>query len=223
MSAVTENPRRLLARLTGAILVLSLLTGALGYLLLDKVARDQARELTLVDSWLTAADLARTAQVHYKIQVQEWKNVLLRGELGAGFAHHRQAMEQQGRLVQDQLGRLRMQLAAKPEVAEEVRVLAAAAEDVLAVYEDQLQGREVLGPDQARSIDQAVRGVDRELDQRLHALTAALRARGEQERLHAGTEGLATTQRAKWVLLGGTLLQILALVVMLSLVLRHRH
>ena len=52
-------------------------------------------------------DLARTAQVRFKTQVQEWKNLLLRGSNSEAYAAHLAAFKREGGLTEDALTELR--------------------------------------------------------------------------------------------------------------------
>jgi methyl-accepting chemotaxis protein-1 (serine sensor receptor) len=50
-----------------------------------------------------SVDAARSAQVQFKIQVQEWKNTLLRGKDPAAFNKYRQAFIDESAATQKQL------------------------------------------------------------------------------------------------------------------------
>jgi methyl-accepting chemotaxis protein len=51
-------------------------------------------------------DLARTAQIHFGLQLQEWNNVLLRGKDPGALASHAAAFKREGGLTEDSLTEL---------------------------------------------------------------------------------------------------------------------
>lgn len=60
---------------------------------------------------LEAVDNARAAQVHFKIQVQEWKNILLRGKDPEAFQKYLKGFGEQEAQVTDRLHKLQANVA----------------------------------------------------------------------------------------------------------------
>ena len=128
------------------------------------------------------------AQVNFKIQVQEWKNILLRGSDPQLLADHLGSFRKNGKATTAKLAEVageaeRLGFAAR---AAEARTLRDAHTTLLTRYETTLAGR-LAGSDRldaqaARAIDGSLRGVDRDLENRIGQLAAELAALSEGRR-----------------------------------------
>ncbi|MDQ5907136.1 MAG: hypothetical protein QG590_1619, partial [Pseudomonadota bacterium] len=70
---------------------------------------------------VTAIDSARGAQVRFKTQVQEWKNILLRGKDPETFNKHLKSFESENQAVKERLLQVKA-AATKLGVAERINV-----------------------------------------------------------------------------------------------------
>src|SRR5690606_33972843 len=92
--------------------ILALLGGSLALILVTALAcfsflsSGMQSYRGLLDGPLQAARLIDAANVEFKIQVQEWKNVLLRGQDSGNLSRYWGQFEAQERKVQDILGQL---------------------------------------------------------------------------------------------------------------------
>ena len=139
----------------------------------DQMAEAAVRAETL----LHAVDGAREAQVRFKTQVQEWKNILLRGKDPAAFAKYRDGFNEQGRLVLERLGDARG-LARKLGVAERLKVdeVIAAFQVLSPAYLEALKSYDPGHADPAGVVDKLVKGIDREPTKRIDGLVEELEA-----------------------------------------------
>lgn len=164
-----------------------------------------------------AADAAQI-QVEFKIGVQEWKNVLLRGTDPDDLEHYSDAFEQRQATVATQLSALEAGATAAglSAAATEIAALRAGHAAQLDTYRRALATglaeaadaadaeHPVLDAAAARRIDRAVRGIDRELEQRIDTMRADIDtlARREREALtHALGERYETLRLVLMVLL----------------------
>ncbi len=69
-------------------------------MMLQSAMKDSIATMALT---LQAVDATRAAQQHFKTQVQEWKNILLRGGDKASFDKHLKGLETEERLVRERL------------------------------------------------------------------------------------------------------------------------
>ncbi len=158
-----------------------------------------------------ASDHARTAQVEFKIQVQEWKNLLLRGGKPESFDKYRKAFTEQGDKVQTQLQAMvdSSQALGLPE--QDIRHTQASLAQLTRTYLDKLAAFDPHSPDaSAHVVDASVKGQDRAPTQELDALVDKVRRQLKQE--VASGEALMASQTASglhWAL--ATLLAGLAL------------
>lgn len=139
-----------------------------------------------------AADAAQI-QVEFKIGVQEWKNVLLRGSDPDDLDHYREAFELRQAAVATQLIALEAGATAAglEAAATEIAALRAGHAAQLNAYRQSLAAglagavdpeRPVLDAAAARRIDRAVRGIDRELEQRIDVMREDIDTLARRER-----------------------------------------
>lgn len=166
--------------------ILALLSGSLMLVLLIALACFQFLSSNvhayrgLLDGPLHASQLVDQANLQFKIQVQEWKNVLLRGKQPADRDKFWGQFEDQERQVQDTLGRLSaingldaITKAQVDKLREEHRALGVA-------YRKARDAFVAAGADPVAG-DQAVNGVDRSASEQMSALVVSLRKLSDQQ------------------------------------------
>ncbi|OWJ96752.1 methyl-accepting chemotaxis protein [Pseudomonas sp. A46] len=137
---------------------------------------------TLVNGTLEASGLVDEANLEFKVQVQEWKNVLLRGKDPESLAKYWTQFEAQEARVQAVLGRLKEKAGELDDAALQAKVDSLRNEhrDLGSAYR---RGREAFlaaGADPAAG-DSAVKGIDRAASEQMSALVAELHQRGQQQ------------------------------------------
>ena len=165
--------------------ILALLGGSLVLVLLIALACFQFLSSNvhayrgLLDGPLHASQLVDQANLQFKIQVQEWKNVLLRGKQPADREKFWGQFEDQERQVQDTLGRLSamsdLDAATRAQVdklREEHRALGVA-------YRKGRDAFVAAGGDPVAG-DQAVKGVDRPASDQMSELVISLRTLSDE-------------------------------------------
>ncbi len=150
------------ARPLAALLILViLLQGAAGLFALWRNHTEQARSRAELAAISMARDAARNAQSAFHVQVQEWKNILLRGQDAALRARHEQAFAERSAAVGTALGNL----GARAEQALQRHAA------VNRSYAEVLASAPLATGDDARAADARLRGVDRELQTMLDRLS----------------------------------------------------
>jgi methyl-accepting chemotaxis protein len=166
--------------------ILALLGGSLALVLLIALACFQFLSSNvhayrgLLDGPLQASQRVDQANLQFKIQVQEWKNVLLRGKQPADRDKFWGQFEEQERLVQTTLGQLSgmagLDAASKAQVdklRDEHRALGVA-------YRKGRDAFVAAGGDPVAG-DQAVKGVDRAASEQMTELVGNLRALSDEQ------------------------------------------
>ncbi len=139
-----------------------------------------------------AVDTARGAQVEFKIQVQEWKNILLRGTDPAQLAKYTAAFKKSGEKTNAELQKVTTVLAKlglkTPLVADAI----AAHEALGKNYLEALAQFDGAKPDSYKDVDALVKGKDREPTKKIDeivdyigAQSSALTASMAKQRLEA--------------------------------------
>jgi len=161
--------------LLGAFFFLALVfVGVRGWSALDAASARSADAMQRSVALTEAVDAARSAQVEFKIQVQEWKNILLRGGDAAAFQRYRVAFVASGAQTRKELAGLQAMMAAlKLDTAPVAQAMQ--AHDALGVsYLAALQKYDGARADSAQAVDALVKGIDREPTRQIDAIVATI-------------------------------------------------
>ncbi len=128
------------------------------------------------------------SQVNFKVQIQEWKNVLLRGDESALLEKHLTSFRSHAQKTEEGLGRVSAgatKLGFKGEV-ERAEALSKEHETLTVRYEAALAEErgmsKTITPDMASLIDKSVRGADRDLEAGIGKLSADIAAISDYRR-----------------------------------------
>lgn len=168
-----SSGRRSLVPLAGLLALALVTNGVIGLFGVWSVHRQHERALSESEALTADLDRARAAQVALKTQVQEWKNMLLRGSDPADMARYRAAFETEGAAVQQNL----RTLAAAPGALGEHALLLAEHAELMRRYATAIAGFAPDDPLSARRVDAGVRGIDRRMLEETDGLIAQMRER----------------------------------------------
>ncbi|MRV71230.1 HAMP domain-containing protein [Duganella sp. FT92W] len=185
-----------LGLLSGFFLIALLAVGMAGWRALV-VIKDRNAEGMQRSAMLTqAVDIARSSQVEFKIQVQEWKNILLRGHDPANLDKYTQAFVKTGKQVNDELGKLKALLAKlnlpSPLVDEAQRM----HEELGVNYLKALKQYDAANPDSYKVVDGLVKGMDRAPTAKIDEIVAYIGKQSAMEVKDMAADNEAAYSRA---------------------------
>ncbi len=223
MSSTTFPDRRgFLVRLAGLIILLFVVNSAAGLFSLRLASQRYAKDMQTLNQLMETSDNARQAQVHFKNQVQEWKNILLRGADPDDLAFYAAAMRREASGMRERLSVARegMEELRLPE-AGLVAPLLAEHDLILKAYEERLNlwGEDLAS--QAGDVDHELRGIDRELNVNLDGLVSELLIHAAALRLELSREFMARDATTTRVMVIGAGATTILLLVMLGLAVRR--
>ncbi|TKA93115.1 methyl-accepting chemotaxis protein [Halopseudomonas bauzanensis] len=159
---------------------------------------------SLVEGPQATAGLINETNLTFKTQVQEWKNVLLRGGKQADLDRYWQQFQHSEKQVQRLLGQI-LELELSPTFHERVSSLKKGHLTLGADYRDGLERFLAAGRDPVAG-DNLVRGIDRDTSDQLEQLVAGINqhAASEIERIRAAT--LRTVWLSILIMVAATLL-----------------
>lgn len=227
--------RRSLVNLASVMLLVVLITGIAGlFAAWSLTALHLRTEKTLADMTVTL-DHARSIQVHFKTQVQEWKNILLRGHVQADRDRYILAFEVQRKLASELLealpakvDRLRPPAGAAPGVSPfdlaDALDLAGMAEELRAL--NQSYGRALVAASAGGQwnpvlADSLLRGADRKLGERMDAIPPAFLAAADTTMRLAQAVEAARFDRLSRLIWSAILFALAVVALMIWRILRH--
>lgn len=167
---------QILALLGGSLIAILLIALTCFHFLSNSVQNYKG----LIDGPLHTSQLIDEANLQFKIQVQEWKDVLLRGKDPAELNKHWGQFNDRQRQVQDILGQLVGQTSADPSLKNRIESLRDAHRTLGLAYQ---KGRDVFVAANGDPVvgDTAVKGMDRAASQQMSELVSQLREQGNQQ------------------------------------------
>ena len=171
MVDTTTRPLRKWAGWLALAVLGTFLFGALALWLTD---RDGGQRLESFDRILQAVDATRLAQVHFNSQLQEWKNVLLRGQEPADYERHLGQFHTQSAQTIDHLNRAAALSKELGLDAADVTAALAEHEALSREYQEALHGYRRGDVDSVFAVDASMREREGALDQRIDAIADAM-------------------------------------------------
>ena len=115
------------------------------------------------------------ANIHFKTQVQEWKNILIRGHSQEVFAQYRKGYQESERQAQQELqsSLKEMKESSHPRLAE-IEAVIKLHNELSALYTRQISAWDVNDPNNTQRADRALRGLDRPATEAMNALVEGM-------------------------------------------------
>ena len=161
-----------LTALSTLLILTSILMGMIGWRSLYESNARTTEMMKNAANFQLAVNLARKAQVDFKIEIQEWKDLLLRGNDSAAFEKHKNAFVKKGEESRDglqQLGQTLSQLSIDtPLIAEASQTNSELAQKYLSA----LAQFDPAKTDSAHIVDKSVAGMDREPTKKIDDIVA---------------------------------------------------
>ena len=176
---------QILALLSGSLLAMLLIALASFHFLSNGVQNYR----NLIDGPLRASQLIDEANLQFRVQVQEWKNVLLRGKQPADLAKYWKQFEDRQHDVQGILGQLIALEGVATPIKTRIEGLRDEHRQLGAAYQKGRDAFVTAGGDAAAG-DAAVKGVDRAASEQMSALVVELRklASEQSAQISAGAD-----------------------------------
>ncbi|WP_236190906.1 methyl-accepting chemotaxis protein [Pseudomonas pharyngis] len=181
---------QILALLSGSLLAMLLIALACFHFLSNGVQSYSQ----LIAGALHTSQLIDEANLQFKVQVQEWKNVLLRGKQPADLAKYWGQFEDRQRDVQGILGELANQKGLEPALKTRIERLREEHRLLGAAYQKGRDAYVAAGADPTAG-DAAVKGVDRAASDQMSELVAELRKQGTEQSAQIS----ASADRTVWL------------------------
>ncbi|MGB5956157.1 MAG: methyl-accepting chemotaxis protein [Pseudomonas sp.] len=197
---VRKSLRMQILSLLGSSLVTMLLIALVCFQFLSSSVRGYAE---LVDGPLRTSQLIDEANLQFKIQVQEWKNVLLRGRQPAEMDKYWQQFQAREQQVQQLLGQLIDSSDAKLKAP--LQQLRDSHRQLGQAYAQGRQAFIAAGGDPVVG-DLAVKGVDRAASEQMSELVEQLRADARQRAVSLNASAERTVWLGLLVMLGSAVL-----------------
>ncbi len=126
-----------------------------------------------------ALEMAYKSQIHFKEQVQEWKNILLRGHDPEQYANLLRQFDEKGQLVQDDLNTLKPAAEQIGINTDGIDALLKSHAELMAGYRKALKSFEVNKKDSSALVDSMVMGLDRKPTEQMGEVVTLIKEKSD--------------------------------------------
>jgi len=180
-----------LSLLMGLLLMAVLVVGAYGAWSVHHLRRINAEGLQHTRELMEALDAARSAEVAFKLQVQEFKNILLRGHDRAELDRHTAAFWKQSQLISAEFSKASVMMLRAGVPTASLDQARAMHTSIVLGYADALNLFDPARPESVRQADESVKAKDQPLESRIQAIVGSLQRRAEEESARANERATA--------------------------------
>jgi len=169
--------------LAGTLLAAALVLAGAGFWVADQLTVQSANLANTILKLAQAGDQAREAQNNFKTQVQEWKNILVRGHDPEQLAKYKAAFDKTEKEVVGDLEKLRPLLKALEITTDPLDKTLKEHQQLGAKYREALATWKAGDPLAYRAVDAQLKGIDRPMNEAIKALAETTFA--ESKRIEA--------------------------------------
>jgi methyl-accepting chemotaxis protein len=162
MANLLSSVRGQFALLGALIISVMLMLSLSGYYQIDKMNAGSELGIGFSETETRLLTALENAHVHFKIQIQEWKNILIRGNDAAAFEKHLKGFNEEEAKVRKLLADAAAEMPKLNLPATEVNAIAAAHNKLGENYRQALKSFNAAEADAGKKVDVLVKGMDRE-------------------------------------------------------------
>lgn len=167
--------------LVGVVTIFILGISSLSWITFKNLNIKHNNNLQVTTEYINIVDEARQAQVDFKKQVQEWKNILLRGNNPESFKKYYSQFAQENDNVQAQLLKLKKDMDKYRLDTSLVDTLLNNHKDLYDKYNNAIQSYDPNNIESYRIVDELVKGIDRKTTDDMDALVKQIQDSVESE------------------------------------------
>jgi len=156
--------------LAGSLMLIATGLWGAGYWLAQRLATQAGELAATMQAVAQAGDLARQAQNNFKTEVQEWKNILIRGHDPAQLAKYKAGFDKSEKEVEADLAKLKAALKGLEVSTENVDKTLLELRTLGAKYREALGTWKEKDPLAYRAVDAQLKGIDRPMNEAIGAL-----------------------------------------------------
>ena len=146
----------------------------------SKFNNSTKERLEVSKSYTVLVDEARDAQVEFKIQVQEWKNVLLRGNSKDNFDKYYNQFIQSNTNVQDKLLKLKESMKNSSIDTVSVDTLMLNHKELFDKYSTAIKSYDINNSESYKTVDELVSGLDRQTTSDMDSLVESIESKSTE-------------------------------------------